>query len=261
MNINNISTQLLYTTVPIWGEKKNGEQVSGTGFIFSIPQKEDPNVTIPLLMTNYHVLEGVTRGIIEFAGQENNSPVKGKKIRVEFDSSVIANGKLENLDLIAIPIASTLNDLKQKNTPAFYRSITPEIVPSRKQIEELAAIEEITFIGYPSGLYDSYNVSPIVRRGITATPMWNKFKGEECFLIDAGVFPGSSGSPVFLYNQGSYATDSGITIGTRILFIGVLTESFIRNDSVFLGLGKVINSTTFLEHLKRFVQKISPHII
>jgi V8-like Glu-specific endopeptidase len=253
MNIKSISTQLLYSTVPIWGEKDTGEQVSGTGFFFSF--KKDNNLTIPLLVTNYHVLKDVVRGIFEFVGRKNDLPSKNK-IRVEFDSSVINRNKNETLDLIAIPIASIINELEQNGKQIFFRSITPEILPSQNQIENLAAIEEITFIGYPSGIYDSYNVSPIVRRGITATPVWNNFKGDPSFLIDAGVYPGSSGSPVFLFNQGSYSTNDGITIGSRLLFLGVISESFVRSSSQesFLGLGKVINSKATLDYLKQFDQ-------
>ncbi len=41
--------------------------------------------------------------------------------------------------------------------------------------------------------------------------------------IDAACFPGSSGSPVLLFNVGSYAhRDGGTVIGTRIVLIGVL---------------------------------------
>lgn len=256
MNIKDVSTQLLYTTVPIWGIKSDGSQVGGTGFIFSFLDETNPNQTIPLLMTNYHVLDGVIKGVIEFAIHEDGMPVKGKGIKVEFDNSIITNSKLESLDLVAIPIASTLNDMAKRNINVFYRTISPDIIPTKKQIEELAAVEDITFIGYPSGLYDSFNVSSIIRRGITATPIWNDFKGERAFLIDAGVFPGSSGSPVFILNQGSYASNNGIIIGSRILFVGVLTESIVRNGQVFLGLGKVINSMTMIEHLQRYINRI-----
>ena len=57
--------------------------------------------------------------------------------------------------------------------------------------------EEIVFIGYPSGLRDEHNSTPLIRRGITASPIWNDFGNDPIFLIDAGVYPGSSGSPVF----------------------------------------------------------------
>lgn len=76
------------------------------------------------------------------------------------------------------------------------------MIPSKEQIDRLSANENITFTGYPGGLYDEKNKISIIRQGITATPIWNNFKGEEVFLVDAGVFPGSGGSPVFIYNQG-----------------------------------------------------------
>ena len=240
MNINDMSTQLLYTTVPIWGVRKDNSQISGTGFIFSFQDDKNPNKNVPLLITNYHVLEDVVKGIIMFAVQENGLPIKGKSIRVEFDNSIIVNSKLDLLDLVAIPIGSVLNELVGKNINVFFKSITQDIIPNHDQIDKLAAIEDVTFIGYPSGLFDSYNVSSIIRRGITATPIWNDYNG----------------SPVFIYNQGSYATSNGIAIGSRIFFVGVLTESIVRNNQVFLGLGKVINSVTIFDHLQSFMERL-----
>jgi len=43
-------------------------------------------------------------------------------------------------------------------------------------------------------------------------------------MIDAACFPGSSGSPVFLYNTGGWATRSGTSlwVGIRIKLLGLL---------------------------------------
>jgi hypothetical protein len=104
------------------------------------------------------------------------------------------------------------------------------------------------------------NKLPIIRQGITATPIWNQFNGENVFLIDAGVFPGSSGSPVFIYNHGAYPTKDGIAIGNRLLFIGVISETMIRNEAdakSYLDLGKVIGSKIMYEEVKKFIQKIN----
>ena len=50
-------------------------------------------------------------------------------------------------------------------------------------------------------------------------------------LIDASIFPGSSGSPVFLCNIGSYSPKGkGLVVGSRIFFLGVVTSVFIRKD-------------------------------
>lgn len=256
MNINDLSTQLMYTTTPIFGMKVDGSQVSGTGFIFSIFEDNDKSKSIPVLITNYHVLENVVNGFIELSLGENNMPVKGKSIRISFDSSVVKN-RLGGLDLIAIPLAETLNSLEKNNINVFYRTISNDIIPNESKVEELAALEQVTFIGYPSGLYDNHNKTSIIRQGITATPIWNDFKGEPIFLIDAGVFPGSSGSPVFIYNQGSYATKDGISIGNRILFVGIVSETILREGSTYLNLGRVINSKAMYKELKNL---ISPYL-
>ncbi|HAT4245994.1 serine protease [Clostridium perfringens] len=253
MNINDLSTQLLYTTVPIFGVKSDGSQVAGTGFIFSIFDKDDKSKSIPLLITNYHVMDGIIEGFIEFSLAENNMPIKGKSIRVTFDGSVLKN-KLGSLDLIAIPLAEALNDLMNKKINVFYRTISKEMIPNREQMDDLAALEKVTFIGYPSGLYDTYNKTSIIRQGITATPIWNDFKGEPIFLIDAGVFPGSSGSPVFIYNQGSYATRDGITIGNRVLFVGIISETILSNGVTYLNLGRAINSLSMYEELEKLIE-------
>jgi hypothetical protein len=42
-------------------------------------------------------------------------------------------------------------------------------------------------------------------------------------LIDAACFPGSSGSPVFLFNLGGYAAKAGgMIIGSRLKLLGIL---------------------------------------
>ena len=79
-------------------------------------------------------------------------------------------------------------------------------------------------IGYPIGLWDEYNNLPVVRRGSTATPIYMDYNNRKEFLIDMACFPGSSGSPVFIFNEGSYSTRQGQHwIGeTRIIFVGIL---------------------------------------
>lgn len=255
MNINDLSTQLLYTTVPIIGQTNSGI-CSGTGFIFSFSEGKDNSKTIPLLITNHHVLKDVEHGFVEFNLQENDLPSKTKTAKVDFDKTAIDNSKLGELDLVAIPIASALEGMQSKGMKPFYRSIDSGIIPSQEVVDDLAAIETITFIGYPSGLYDNYNKSSIIRQGITATPIWNNFSGQPTFLVDAGVFPGSSGSPVFIYNQGSYPTKDGIAIGSRILFVGIITSTVLREGKDYLDLGVAVNSLTFYEELKQYISKL-----
>ena len=255
MNTNELSTQLLYTTVPIYAQNRDGTFSSGTGFIFSVTEKE--NLSIPLLITNYHVLENCANGFFELHISENGEPSK-KSFRVQFDEGIIKGNKLGELDLIAIPLAGTLNQFQANGISLFFRTVDPHLIPPDNEWNELAAIEDIIFIGYPSGLYDNTNKTPLARRGITATPIWNDFKGNESFLVDAGVFPGSSGSPVFIYNRGTYPTKDGISVGNRIMFVGIMSQTLKEKNGLndYLNLGVVINSKAFYNELNAFLKKL-----
>jgi hypothetical protein len=88
----------------------------------------------------------------------------------------------------------------------------------------LGTLEEILMIGYPNGLWDSVNNMPILRRGVTATHPNIDYEGRREFLIDAACFPGSSGSPVFLFNTNGWTNRAGGTVvgGTRVKLLGIL---------------------------------------
>lgn len=255
MNLDNLGTQLLFTTVHLWVENDNGTRNTGTGFVYTVSSKKE-GLTIPFIVTNNHVIKSASRVLVEFIEARDEKPNKESKVRVEIEGRQFRNFVDEEHDLAILPLAPILNQFLSAGKHIFYRTIDPKMIPESSVIEKLGAIEEVTFIGYPSGIYDQENATPLVRRGITSSPIWNDFKGESCFLIDAGVFPGSSGSPVFIYNQGSYATKNGIAIGTRLLFIGVITETMIRQggekSDVFLGLGKVVKS----QNLRTFANSI-----
>lgn len=256
MEINDIGTQLLYTTVPIYAHNSDKSLSTGTGFLFSV--RESETESIPLLITNYHVLKDAMLGFVELHIGEKGFPTD-KTIRVQFDKSIIDGNKLGKLDLIAVPLAGTFNDFQNRNIEIFFRTVDQNMVPTKEQEDKLSAIENITFIGYPSGLYDEKNKISIIRQGITATPIWNDFKGEEVFLIDAGVFPGSSGSPVFIYNQGTYPVKDGIALGSRLIFVGVLSKTVLRDNATgkaYLNLGEVINSRAMYRELNKFIQRL-----
>jgi hypothetical protein len=259
MNIDNISTQLLFTTFPIWVERENGNNSFGTGFIFNYKAKDEKY--IPFLITNFHVVENAKRIITEFVKSEDNKPNTKEKIKVELDSNKFLNFSNKELDISAIPIAPIINQVLQSGTNIFYRVIDNNIIPNTEQQNQFSAIEDVTFIGYPNGLYDTKNMLPIVRRGITATPIWNDFNNKRKYLIDAGVYPGSSGSPVFIFNEGSYSTGDGVSIGTRLLFVGMLSESVVRLDnnipSYYLGLGGVLKSDAIVDFLDSVVKSLN----
>ncbi|MBI2847506.1 MAG: trypsin-like peptidase domain-containing protein [Chloroflexi bacterium] len=51
-------------------------------------------------------------------------------------------------------------------------------------------------VGYPLDFYDKNTLLPMARGAIVATWPWLNFEGKPCFLVDARLHPGMSGSPV-----------------------------------------------------------------
>ena len=256
MNLNDISTQMIYTTVPIYAVKQDGKISTGTGFIFSIKDKTD-NTFMPFLITNYHVLDGSINGFIDFhVGDTVQGTPKDEIVHVRFDNQALDSNRLGKLDLVAIPLAATMEAFRSKGVSFFFRSVEPTMIPTEDQERDLAAIEDITFIGYPKAIIDTKHNFPIIRKGITATPIWNSFGGQDAFLIDAGVYPGSSGSPVFVFNQGSYPTKTGIAIGNRLMFVGVISGTYKTDENGYINLGVVINSRAFYKELSAFVSRL-----
>lgn len=95
--------------------------------------------------------------------------------------------------------------------------------------ESFDAIEDVLFVGYPNGIFDQKNHLPIMRKGITASPLEVDFNGGKKFIIDAQVFPGSSGSPVFVKEQN--IKNGNLTLGSeRYFFVGVISRVFHRNQ-------------------------------
>ena len=102
-------------------------------------------------------------------------------------------------------------------------------------------------IGYPKGLWDTAHNLPLLRKGITSTHPSFDFKGKREFLIDAACYPGSSGSPVFLYNLG-YIWDKGtdnFKLENRLKLLGIMysgplhnAEGITLNQTVTLASGK-----------------------
>lgn len=261
MNLNDLSTQLLFTTLPIWTEDASGATAAATAFIYNAPVPTQEGQSIPLLVTNHHVVVGAQRAVVELIEREGDGPARDKRIRVELDPQALTQRANDALDVAVVPLGPVLNQLEAEGKPSFFRSVTPELIPSEEALAELAAMEDVVFIGYPSGLRDDQQGTPLIRRGITATPVWNDFQGRPSFLIDAGVFPGSSGSPVFILNQGAYSTTGSLVVGSRLLFLGIVTDTFLDSSGgqrTFLGLGRVTRSTALKSYLDEVVGGLLP---
>ncbi|MFC7261111.1 hypothetical protein [Streptomyces lutosisoli] len=94
----------------------------------------------------------------------------------------------EKIDVTVMPLEPALNQIRAAGVRLFVCSIQPSMRPSDSAIDQLDAAESVTFVGYPSNLYDRVHNTPIIRQGTTATPVQLDWNGRPQFLIDASVF-------------------------------------------------------------------------
>jgi len=152
-----------------------------------------------------------------------------------------------------------------------HTALTTELLLPKENLNEanVGIGTQIYLLGYPSGIYDPRNVSPILRIGIISTEpnedySFNKELQSKFglpseipgFLIDANVFPGSSGSMVLRrtnivpgYNPGGKASVPYI--------LGIVAKSIPIEDiwgTSRMGLGVVYRA----DAIKETIQQLLP---
>lgn len=217
--------QLMHNTVRLECELKDGNITTGTGFFFSFQVNEKE--TIPVIVTNKHVVEGAITGTFVLTKKNSDgSPQIGvhETIKLGNFESLWVKHPSEDVDLAVFPIAPLLQSTQSQNLTFFYILLNESFIPQTETYDSISAIEDVTMIGYPNGIWDVKNNMPIVRRGITATNPKLDYNGLPIFVIDCACFPGSSGSPVLIFNQGGYSDAKGNTYvgGNRVILMGVL---------------------------------------
>lgn len=237
MEPNTFLKQLLFSTVRIVADTDDPKKKSiGTGFL--VAKKVNDTAQQIFLITNKHVIAKADdagkiigkfgKASFSFVKNEDNKPKLGDSVVINTENltDIFLQHQDENVDLAICNISDLYNQLSQNKQSIFIRTIPIEMIPAES--ENFDAIEDVLFVGYPNGIFDQKNHLPIMRRGITASPYNVDFNGGKKFLIDAQVFPGSSGSPVFIKEQN--LRNGTLKLGTEnYFFVGIISKVFHRD--------------------------------
>jgi hypothetical protein len=255
---------------------------TGSGFIFFRPEPTNEKVGKAFLSTNKHVI-----------------PPEGKECGLSMRASVTDPKGTITLKTVIIPVVDATG--KYLDTVRLHRegdvaviNITPQVaanglltdfVPTSllgtkerlKQNGGALVGDEIYMIGYPAGLFDQRNSFPIWRIGIIATSplLGYVFPNEvqkafqlpaflDGFLIDAHVYPGSSGSAIVIKPQAmSFDSPGGIFVGgpsSLTYVIGLISGSIPYGDfdgrfPARIGIGVVQSADTVNDTIEAFFKK------
>jgi len=210
-----ISEQLLYATVRLVASNES----TGTGFFFNFKFKDN---YIPVIITNKHVVNNKKNERVDiYLHLKDGKLLHDEKLNVLFKPNWYFH---PDQDLCFYFANKLFEEVKQKEQKeVFYIPLSEKIICDRSELLELTAIEDVVMLGYPNGLWDQKNNLPLFRKGITATHPAIDFNEKNIGAVDIACFPGSSGSPIFILNEGSYCNKRGTHLGSgRLIFLGIL---------------------------------------
>lgn len=218
-----ISEQLLYSTIKI--EALNGSK--GTGFFYELKFDEK---TVTIIVTNKHVLNNDMNTNVTFSlhlGNEDGPT--NESVKVIYRNGWIKHNKHDLCFCFSVPIFEQIK--KQYGKVVFYKAVEESMIYNDEDLSKLCAVEDVLMIGYPIGLSDAKNNFPLFRKGITATHPAIRFNNQDIGVVDIACFPGSSGSPILILNEGMYYDKNGtVNIGSRAIFLGVLYGGPVHDE-------------------------------
>lgn len=256
--VDNIFEQLMYTTLRIECMDIMEKVFSiGTGFLIQRPVSD--NKYKLYLVSNKHVLCNTESIAISFTINKENEPDVGKRIRLPITNikSNIVGHPDPNVDIAVLECTGLFILMPEQ---LYYKAVSYNMLASFNE-KELSVAENVYFVGYPDDRYDMKNNLPLVRTGMIASNPKYDYNGNPTFIIDAQVFPGSSGSPVYIDLTYENMKNGQIIVGERnIKLLGIVSATMIRNNQLksietnthylteeVLGLGIVYKSTAIKE--------------
>jgi len=204
-------------------------KVIGTGVIFANPDTTD---ITPYIVTAKHVFFNPEKkwkpdklqirfswfsekSVVDYHGIEINLKVNNNFIWTPHPNSYV--------DLAILPLKVSIKE-------AGKRSITPVRINNIATIDDAFEGASILLFGYPGAVGPDYWTKPIVRNGVIAHVNYKHF-GDVPFLIDAMVFPGNSGGPVFTVPSGMKRFGN-FGIGGQSKFLGIVSSVYRESINV-----------------------------
>jgi len=233
------------------------------------------------LVTNRHVLppEGQPKDIqLRLVVRQNDGTAKIEEISVPIvggDGKYLPSVRLHHdpaTDVAAVNIApaafgSKFESLIEAIKTGKYLN-SSMLLPTRKMSAEGVGVgSQVYVLGYPAAIFDPRNVSPVLRVGVISTDPQEGFNFSpelrrsmnfpehmNGFLLDANIYPGSSGSLVVLAPENCGCNKSS---GQPPYILGIVSGSIPIFDASLraysrIGLGMVYSADTIREVLDSF---------
>lgn len=230
---------LSYSTVPVSALSAEGITLgTGTGFVVNFHDSE--NNPCPMLIANKHVITNGERIELIFSVCGPDGLPTRETYRYEASTNDLHiffhPVDADDCDVCAISISHIHREAQKHGKELMVFPLHLCNVEDDPLACATGPLSQLYMIGYPRGMRDNVNNQPIFRTGIAATNPRLDFDGKKMFYVDMAVFPGSSGSPVVLYNNGSILNpyNRSVTIDgqARYVLLGLISQQSRTFDEV-----------------------------
>lgn len=226
--------QNLQSVVLIERQMADGNfQPSATGFLVGFAINNEPDLNKRLykvfLLTNRHVFNNQEQLWIRFDRKEIKNTVKFPiQLKVGSEIKWLAHSD-ERVDLAMLTISP---DFLNKNAVE-WTFINEELFAYPNNFEEVGIElgDSIFIAGFPLGISGSERNYAVVRSGTVARLDQEIIQSINAFLIDATVFPGNSGGPVFIKPELSSLVGTKAVNSTFL--IGVVSGYRVYQEALF----------------------------
>lgn len=268
--MNQFDDLLPHCTTHLLGIQNNSVVSTGTGFYYLFNEtftdrngSFNPDGTAHLgIVTNRHVIEGMDEVKFFFNTKEDGvEKHESDSLRMHLNAETVIYHPDPAVDLCVILGHEIIQRLEERNKKLHTFAIHNRIRVDESYFNEVPTLQNLVMIGYPSSLWDSVNNLPLIRKGINATPLYENYEGHEEFAVDIATYRGSSGSPVFIYDNGVYIENNEVRYGARIIFVGVIraahlstkvhTEDIITEEMLHIGIAIKASKVDVFEELVR----------
>jgi hypothetical protein len=233
MNVD-LSVELMHATVQLEQPLGNGTRTVGTGFLIADTAPDGRPRTV--LVTANHVFRMMPGQVARIGYRVENADGSWSYSPQPLNIRDAGGHELWThhpaRDVAAIVISAP---------PEFAKAAIPKDYLASDDTfthYRVEAGDELMALGFPRGLAANQAGFPILRSGRIASYPVAPAKIFPTFLLDFSVFPGNSGGPVFMHNDGRRAPGDATQPPQDVEFIaGLLTQQVeLNNERLEIGI-------------------------
>lgn len=249
------SEKLMFSTVKV--EVQGG---IGTGYFYHFNLN---GRIVPAIVTNKHVVHRNTdEDVLISIHLKTGDNESTRSVKVAVTDEWLFHPSY-NIDLCCNLIEPVLKKIKEDTgMEPFYYPLTQDNLATRMVCEHLSALEEVTMLGAPKGIWNTQFNLPVFRKGYTACHPYYDFEDMSTGIVDMACFPGSSGSPVLIVNEQNYKDKYGnLHTEPRVLLLGTMFKTVQdRTSNDYLDLGYYVKADELLVLQKQIEKYLAKSI-